>query len=292
MATQVVPFSVQKMVDENRADILSRLPKYLSAEQFFSLCYAIDRNPSLKQVAQRNPESVLKAILKAADCGLVIGSAYEHCWLIPYGNEVQFQIGWRGLVHQLMRAGAVVKLTAACVYEGDEFQFELGSHERLLHRPSLTDEHRNDPKWLFDKKNIRGAYAVAWLPSGLTTHRWCPRGEIEAARLKSKIPEGPAWTHFYPAMASKTAVRRLAKLIEVCGPTAENKEVWERLGKTIEIDNTQYRKKPVQPDDLPMGKARSASRSGNQAAGNEGTDNHDLELPDSTPSDDDDVLGE
>jgi hypothetical protein len=87
-------------------------------------------------------------------------------------------------------------------------------------------------------------------------------------------------------------VRRLAKLIEVCGPTDENKEAWDRYGRTIEIDNTQYRNKPVQPDDLPMSKRSTGPtpQSGNQAAGNEDTDNHDRELPEETPSDDEDDL--
>src|SRR5262245_33941953 len=265
---------IKALVDKNREGVIKRLPKYMSPEQFLQLCYWLDRDPKMVAVAQRNPDSLLNVILRAADCGLLIGTAYEHCWIVPYGNEFQLQIGWRGLVYQLLRAGAIIKATAACVYDGDEFSLELGDTEQLVHKPLLTDDRRNDPKWLFDKRNIQGAYAVAWLPTALKTHRWCPRGEIEAARLKSKVPDGPAWTHFYPAMASKTAVRRLCKLIEVCGPSAENQEAWERFGRTLELDRSQYQihDSDQSHDDLPgvhSGKSSPKSGAAAEEAGTE-----------------------
>jgi phage RecT family recombinase len=259
---------VKQLVDRHRESIVQRLPRYMTPEQFFSLCYALDRNAALARIAQNNPESILNAVLKAADCGLVIGSAYEHCWIIPYKDEAQLQIGWRGLHYQLVRAGAILKLNAACVYDGDEFDITLGDEESIVHHPNLKDDRRRNPRWLFDKANILGAYAVAWLPAApLKAHRWCPLGEIEAARAKSKVPDGPAWTHFYPAMAQKTAVRRLSKMIEVCGPTEENKEAWERYGRTIELERSQYRNTENGiPDDVPGEKpGKSTPRSGRAA---------------------------
>jgi recombination protein RecT len=270
---------IRALIDPHRSEIVPRLPKYLSAEQFFQLCYAIERNGKLAAAARRNPDSLLAAILKAADCGLMPGSAYDHCWLIPYGDEIQFQVGYRGLVYQLMRAGAIIKLTPAVVYDGDHFDLELGDREHLTHKPNLTDDRRRNAQWLFDKRNIVGAYAVAWLPlptqhmNVAAVHRWVPAGEIEAARMRSKVPDGPAWTQNYPAMASKTAVRRTCKLIEVCGPTDENKEAWDRYGRTIELDNSQYRygddeHDNDEPDDLPEAKpVRLMPPRSGQAAG-------------------------
>jgi phage RecT family recombinase len=263
---------VKQLVDNNRENILARLPRYMTPEQFFSFCYNLSRNAGLARVAQNNPESLLNAIMKAAELGLVIGGAYEHCWVIPYKEEAQLQIGWQGMRYLLMRSGAIVKLAAACVYEGDEFNIELGDKEALIHRPMLNDDRRRDPKWMFDKRNIRGAYAVAWLPTGLTAHRWCEMGEIEAARLKSKVPDGPAWTHFYPAMASKTPVRRLGKLIDNCGPTPENLEAWERYGRVLEVERSQYHNlddipKLAATDDMP--KAKKDRRAGGTPAGTE-----------------------
>ena len=235
---------IKELIDRHRQEIVERLPSFLSPTQFFALCYALERNPKLKAAAQRAPDNLIAAVFKAAELGLNIGSAYDHCTLIPYGDEIQVSVGYHGLVYLLQRAGAVLKINAACVYEGDLFKVELGDEERIIHEPNLHDENRRQKAWLYDKKNILGAYAVAWLPDPLRRlkqHRWCPLGEIEAARLKSKVPDGPAWKNEYPAMAIKTAIRRVAKLVEVSGPTDENKEAWERYGRTIEVEKRESR---------------------------------------------------
>lgn len=235
---------IKELIDRHRQEIVQRLPTYLNPSQFFALAYALEKSPKLKAAAQRAPDNLIAAVFKAADLGLSIGSAYDHCTLIPYGDEIQVSIGYHGLVYLLQRSGAVLKINASCVYDGDLFKVELGDEERILHEPNLHDDRRREKAWLYDKKNILGAYAVAWLPDPLRRlkqHRWCPLGEIEAARLKSKVPEGPAWKNEYPAMAIKTAIRRVAKLVEVCGPTDENKEAWERYGRTIEVEKSESR---------------------------------------------------
>src|SRR5215472_3550541 len=242
---------VKALVDRHREQVIKRLPTYMSAEHFFQLCRELDRDPKIRRVAERNPDSVMSAILKSADCGLLIGGPFGHCWIAPFGEEVALLIGWRGFVFQWIHAGAVLKVVANCVYVGDEIEVIAGDTEAINHKPSLTDPHRDDPKWLANKDNIQGSYAIAWLPTGLKQYRWCSKGQIEMARARSQNAAGPAWTHSYPAMAAKTAVRRLDGLIQVCGPTPENREAWDRYARTIELDRKQFDHVPDEPDDLP-----------------------------------------
>ena len=253
---------VKRLVDQNRELIVQRLPRYLNPEQFFQLCYALDRtfrldrNGKLRAAAQRNPDGLLNAILKAADCGLLIGSGHDHCTIIAYGDDIQLSINYHGIIYQLKRAGAVLMMTAACAYDGDHIKVELGDEQSIIHEPNLRDERRRDVKWVKDKANIIGAYAVAWLPDPLRRlkqHHWCSPGDIESARHHSKVPDGPAWTHEYPAMAMKTAVWRVSKFIEICGPTEENREAWERYGRTIEVEKSENRdfEDEETPDDPP-----------------------------------------
>ena len=166
------------IIDSNRAEISRRLPSYMSETQFFNMCYAIKRNRKIAEIGVRNPDSLLAAIMKAADCGLLPGSAYDHCGFIPYKEEIQFQIYYQGLVYQLVRAGAIIKLVPHVVYDGDDFRIVYGDEEKLEHVPNLKDLNRRNDQWLFDKKNMLGAYAIAWLPltnapmSTATIHRW------------------------------------------------------------------------------------------------------------------------
>jgi phage RecT family recombinase len=269
--------AVRKLVDINRADIIKRLPTYITPERFFALCYALDKKPAIAAVAQRNPDGLLNAILQAADAGLLIGSAYNHCSIVAFGDELVLMVDYRGIIYQLTRAGALLKTVAECVYDGDLFDPELGDSDKIIHKPNWKDERRRDWKWLYDKKNIVGAYAIGWLPlhespsETLKQGRWCPLGEIERARevSRNKDKPGSPWLLHYPEMAKKTAVRRMAKLITVCGSTDENKEAWDRYNVTIELERSQYREEPEDtgPDDLPGEKPdKPAPKSGRTAA--------------------------
>lgn len=243
---------ITTLVEHNRESLLKRLPSYMSPEQFFQLLRALDHDEKIAGVARRNPDSVLSAIFKAADCGLTIGNAMGHAYLIPFANEVVFVVGWRGLVYQWIRSGAALKVSAQVVYEGDQIEVIGGDEERIIHKPSLTDPHRGDPKWVNDPKNILGAYSIAWLPQApLKAYRWVSRGMIEAARLRSSNSNGPAWQHNYAAMATKTAIRRLDGALQVCGPTKENREAWERYARTVELERESYREQDEVPDDYP-----------------------------------------
>jgi hypothetical protein len=107
----------------------------------------------------------------------------------------------------------------------------------------IDDPNRDDHRWLYHSNNNVGADAIAVLPSGGKARKYCPRGEIEFARSRSpgaNKSDSP-WNHNYPAMARKTPIRRLNGVIQVCGPTPENQEAWERYSRTLELDRTDFR---------------------------------------------------
>lgn len=251
--------TVGTLVDKYRADVSKRLPSYLTPEHFFQLARELDRDAKIRGVAQRNPDSVMSAIFKAADCGLCPGGPFGHCFLAPFNNsktnigEIVFMIGWRGFVYQWVHAGAVLKVVSNVVYVGDDYEVKQGDEEGIDHRPNLKDPNRDNVRWMMDPRNIVASYAIAWLPTGLKQYRHVPKGMIELARSRSQNPDGPAWGKNYPQMAAKTAVRRLDGLIQVCGPTPENREAWDRYARTIELDRQSFRIDPVddEPDDLP-----------------------------------------
>jgi len=282
MATEVI----KALVERNRESVLKRLPTYLRPEHFFQLVYTLDKDHKLAAVAQRNPDSVLSAIFKAADCGLTIGGAFQHCYVIPYKDVANFQVGWRGFVYQWLHAGAVLKVVSNVVYTGDEIEILFGDTEGITHKPALNDPHRQDMKWMNDKRNILGSYAVAWLPTGLKMYRWVPVGMIERARASSQNtgPDSP-WTQFYPAMAAKTAVRRLDGLIQMCGPTPENREAWDRYARTIELDRASFRIDDIdeQPDDLPGVRAGKSNPTSGATAEHGSMDNGTTLFVDDSP---------
>ena len=63
---------------------------------FISSVIQITRNNKL--LAKANPESIMNAAAMAASLDLPINQNLGYAWIIPYGNEAQFQMGAKGFI--------------------------------------------------------------------------------------------------------------------------------------------------------------------------------------------------
>ena len=109
----------------------------INPQQFMQMAVnQIKRNSKLLEVFKNNPSSVFSSILTCAEFGLSPTSQMGEAWLIPYGNECQFQIGYQGLTKILYKNPDVHNITAECVFENDEFEYELGLVPKLTHKPN------------------------------------------------------------------------------------------------------------------------------------------------------------
>ena len=112
----------------------------INPQQFLHMAVnQIKRNSRLLQVFQKNPASVFSSILTCAELGLSPASQMGEAWLIPYGSECQFQIGYQGLAKILYKNPDVQNISSECVYENDKFKYELGLKPTLKHTPASSD---------------------------------------------------------------------------------------------------------------------------------------------------------
>ena len=95
------------------------------------------------------PESFMGAMMLSAELGLRIGILGE-AYLIPRKGEAQFQAGYQGLMK--LARNAHCKVACGVVYDGDTFDYELGSAPYFTHKPSLTVDHAH--------KNIVAVWAM------------------------------------------------------------------------------------------------------------------------------------
>ncbi len=113
-------------------------------------------------------------------------------------------IGYRGMIDLARRSGQIASLSARVVREGDEFSFEFGLDEKLIHRPG---ENEDAP--------VTHVYAVARLKDGGTQFEVMTRKQIELVRSLSKAGNNGPWVTHWEEMAKKTAIRRLFKYLPV-----------------------------------------------------------------------------
>ncbi len=198
--TEIKPTS---LIEKYRGDFSAVLPTHVRPDQWLRLTTGLfRRDRKLAEILQRNPASVLAALLNAARLGLEVGETYH---LVPFKNEVVGIADYTGLIELMYRAGAVASVKAEVVYASDHFDFHPG-----MARPN----HR--PEWFGERGEIIGAYAYAEMKDGATSKVVIrSKAEIDRTRATSRsaASDSSPWNQWYDRMALKTVVRELAKFV-------------------------------------------------------------------------------
>ncbi len=177
------------------------LPKHLTPERVISMAATtIARDP---KIAKCSPASLLGSVMQASILGFPPVDALGYCYFVPYGNSVQFQIGYKGMIELARRSGKIKMVYAEVVREGDDFSVEMGLDPKLHHVPNFDS-----------KKKMTHVYAVCHFKDGCYNVVVLSASDIERLRLRSPMqkaqPSG-AWLTDYDAMAKAKALKQLAK---------------------------------------------------------------------------------
>lgn len=114
-----------------------------------SVSLEVSTNPRLVEAMNANPASMMKALSLAAQCKLLVGSAYHLFYLIPRWNgrekrlEVSPLIGYKGLSEMAQRHPRVHKVDANLVFEGEEFDYDAGAG-KLTHKVNLMGDRSEE----------------------------------------------------------------------------------------------------------------------------------------------------
>lgn len=199
--TQQRASSLKKLLEVSRREIESALPRHLTPDRMLRIAMTEARKtPKLLECTQA---SFLGAIIQASQVGLEPGGALGHCYLVPYKDQVQLIVGYRGFLDLASRSEKVSSVIARAVYSGDEFEFEFGLDEALVHKPG-------DPS---KRGNLTHVYCVVKLKDGGKMFDVMGKAEVDAIRNRSKASGSGPWVTDYEAMAKKTVVRRLFKFM-------------------------------------------------------------------------------
>lgn len=160
------------------------LPKELTFQRWAWLCInSIRMNPALCQV---KAPSFINAVMLASNMGLEIRR--NSCYLVPFGEECQLLIDYRGKMELARRAG-VGAIKLGLVREGDEFdcyEDEQGPHFR----------HREASVMGKEGGEIKLAYMAAALPQGGRQIEIMTLAQIEAIRKRSKSGAAKPVIHY------------------------------------------------------------------------------------------------
>lgn len=222
------PVIVQQVLsDQFKKQLALAVPKHLNADRMARIAATEVRKN--KALLNTEPTSFLGSVMQAAQLGLEPGSALGQAYLVPYGNQCQLIIGYKGMIDLARRSGQVLSLNAYAVREGDDFSFQLGLKPDIHHVPSLEADRI--------KKPITYVYAVATLKGGGYQFEVMSRAEVEAVRAKAKSKN--IWNTYFEEMAKKTVIRRLFKYLPVSIEALEitNADAKREAGEKVEPDD-------------------------------------------------------
>ncbi len=193
------------------------------AKEFATRVALIARdNNALKTAIERNPDSFLSAYLASASLDLMPNTPEQLAFIIPYGDKVQFQTGYRGLIKIARRSGEIKTISAELVFEGDMFDVLFGTERKIVHKPSFDVDRT-------DYSKVTHAYATALLTNGETVFTVMTRSELDKIQrtVKSSSTDSP-WKQWPERQAIKTVVKRFAQFL----PSST-----EDLQRAVALDN-------------------------------------------------------
>lgn len=168
------------------------------------------------KLASCTPNSFLGAMMQAAQLGLEPNTPLGQAYLIPFKNkgvlEVQFQIGYKGMIDLAYRSKEVTDISAQCVYENDEFEYELGLSPVLKHKPALSN-----------RGEVILYYAVFHTKSGGYGFEVMSKEDIINHAKKTSQSFGSSyspWNKYFDEMAKKTVLKRVLKYAPIASDFA------------------------------------------------------------------------
>ena len=219
---------LRQLVQRMMPEISRALPKGMDADRVARLALTVIRQSEVAKakgtaktsLSDCTADSFAGALLTASALGLEPGVDGE-AYLIPYGSECTFVLGYRGYSKLFFQHPLARHLDAQAVHENDFFDYELGLDPYLKHKPAIGD-----------RGQVIAFYAVASLTTGAKFFVVLSPEEVAAIRgasgqRRSQIADPQQW------MSRKTALRQLFHLVPKSTALAQAIAADERPGTEL-----------------------------------------------------------
>lgn len=193
--TEVKPNRLQALIETEPVQrrftsmLGKRAPAFIS-----SIISAVNTTPALRDC---EPMSVISAGAIAASLDLPINPSLGFAHIVPYGNQAQFQIGWKGFIQLAQRTGQYRTLHMTVVKEGQIKRIDPFTGEM-----EFTEQATSD--------TVVGYLLFFRLLNGFEKYFYMSKAQCEAhgkrysASYKKNFGQ---WKDNFDAMALKTVVK-------------------------------------------------------------------------------------
>ena len=163
-----------------------------------SVVSVVNNNSKLKDC---EPMSIIGAAMIAATLQLQVNQAVGQAYIIPYGKQAQFQIGYKGLLQLALRSGQLRKCITAAVHEGELVKGDVFMEDYVFDSSKRTSN------------KVIGYMAHIELLNGFTKTVYKTKEDVEAHAAKyskaynNKWDDKTPWKLNFSEMAMKTVLK-------------------------------------------------------------------------------------
>lgn len=188
--------------------------------------------------------SLMMAFVQSAQFRFMPSGVSGEAYVIPYGKEAKFQLGYQGIVTLLYRTNKIVGITANIIYENDVFEYEEGLEAKLAHKPAMFGKPKGE---------AIGVYTVAQMQGGGRTFKVMDKDAIMGIKdlSKAKASKESPWNSDKDPemwMWKKTCLIQHAKLLP------KTQELQAAIEKDYEGEGMD-KPRPIDPGGMAVGKA-------------------------------------
>lgn len=216
--------TVRAVFEKMKPQFAAALPKHITPDRMVRVALtAIQNTPKLLDC---DKQSLYSAVMRAAQLGLEPDGVLGQAYLLPFGKQVQFIPGYKGLIDLARRSGEVSNIIAKEVCEHDEFDVDWSREIPFNHKPKLEG----------DRGTVTHFWALAKFKDGGFHWDYLSKAEVEAIRDRSQGKNNAVWKEHFVEMGKKTAIRRIAKFLPMSVQKAAMVEDLIDAGKKFTTD--------------------------------------------------------
>ena len=196
MSNQTTAVTLKSMLGND--NVKARFQEILGkkAPAFISSILSVANSNTLLQKA--DPKTVMNSAVIAATLDLPINPNLGFAYIVPFGGQAQFQLGYKGFVQLAMRSGQYKTINVREVYEGE-----------IVSENKFTGEYEFGEK---TSDKIVGFMSYFKLTNGFEKFLYMSREELEAHGKKYSQTYkrgGGLWASDFDAMCKKTCLKML-----------------------------------------------------------------------------------
>lgn len=218
----------QKLINDTLGD------KELAREFVANITTVVANNPTLQNC---DPKSILSAGLMASSLKLPLSPTLGFAYVVPYGNNAQFQMGYKGLIQLCQRTGLFETIGVRPVHEGEYVgQNEFGEDIFKFSHDC-------------DANPTIGYFAYFKLLSGFKKTLYWTKEQAEAhgrtySQTYKKFGSG-LWKDNFDGMATKTVLKMLISKyapmsVEIQKAITSDQAIIKEDGSYTYVDNSDF----------------------------------------------------